>query len=120
MLTLNAHIDSFDLKAKISPAPVEAILNQNPQLYVECNPVLTGAITGLTIIGKAEGLTGSDIIKALAGKQVSAAFTGNLDYALDGFDIPLKINATDLKLGAQTLTLVPHLSNKAIGLAIWQ
>ncbi|MCP3406140.1 hypothetical protein [Bradyrhizobium sp. CCGB01] len=119
-LILNGHVDSFNLRAKITPAPAEAVLTQNPQLLVECNPVLTGAITGLSIIGKAQGLSGGDIIRALAGKQASAAFTGDVDYDLDGFDIPIKIEHKDLKLGEQVLVVVAHLGEHSIGFSVRQ
>ncbi|MGY4379519.1 hypothetical protein ACVWZR_005352 [Bradyrhizobium sp. i1.3.1] len=82
--------------------------------------MLTGAITGLSIIGKAQGLSGGDIIRALAGKQASAAFTGDVGYDLDGFDIPIKIERKDLKLGEQVLVVVPHLGEHSIGFSVRQ
>lgn len=117
-LNLTGHIGAFNLKAKIQPPPIEALLTQNPQLLVECNPVLGGTFASLAVVGKAVGLTGSDILRALAGKNVSAVLTGDVDYDVDGFDLPLKIKAPDLTVGALNRKLQPHLSDKVIGMTV--
>lgn len=117
-LSLTGRIGAFNLKAKIKPPPIEALLTQNPQLLVECNPVLGGALAGLSLVGKAVGLTGNDILKSLAGKNVSAVLTGDVDYDVDGFDFPLKIKAPDVVLGVRTLKFQPRLSDKVVGMTV--
>ena len=117
-LNLIGHVGAFKLKAKIEPPPIEALLTRNPQLLVECNPVLGGTFATLAVVGKAAGLTGSDILKALAGKNVSSILTGDVDYDVNGFDLPLKIEAPDLTVGALKLELRPHLSNKVVGMTV--
>lgn len=117
-LNLTGHIAAFKLRAKIQPPPIEALLTQNPQLLVECNPVLGGTFATLAVVGKAVGLTGSDILKALAGKNVSAVLTGDVDYDVDGFDFPLKIKAPDLIVGALNLKLRPHLSDRVVEMTV--
>jgi hypothetical protein len=87
-------------------------------LLVECNPVLGGTFATLAVVGKAVGLTGSDILKALAGKNVSSILTGDVDYDVNGFDLPLKIEAPDLTVGALKLELRPHLSNEVVGMTV--
>jgi hypothetical protein len=120
-LMLTAHIKKFTLKAKISPPPIEAVLAQNPQLFVECNPTLTGTLTGLTIIGKAKGLTGADILKALAGKNAAAAFTGDVDYDVKEMDFPLKVGKSQLHLGEKTMDLIPQrIDDKSITFVLRQ
>jgi hypothetical protein len=116
-LNLTGHIGAFNLKAKIQPPPVEALLTQNPQLLVVCNPVLGGTFANLAVVGKAVGVTGSDILKSLAGKNVSAVLTGDVDYDVDGFDLPLKIKAPDFTVGALKLKFQPHLS-EVVGMTV--
>jgi hypothetical protein len=117
-LNLTGHIGAFNLKAKIQPPPIEALLTQNPQLLVECNPVLGGTFASLAVVGKAVGLTGSDILKALAGKNVSAVLTGDVDYDVNGFDLPLKIKALDLTVGDLKLKFQPRLFDKVVGMTV--
>ena len=117
-LNLTGHIGAFNLKAKIEPPPIEALLTQNPQLLVECNPVLGGTFASLAVVGKAVGLTGSDILKSLAGKNVSSVLTGDVDYDVDGFDLPLKIKAPDLTVGDLKLKFQPRLSDKVVGMTV--
>jgi hypothetical protein len=118
LLRLTATIDDFNLRAKLSPPPIEAILSQNPQLLVDCNPVLIGVTTGLTILGKAQGLSGSDVIKALAGKQTAALFTGDVDYDVKGFEVPIPIRINDVVVGDQTLVVRPKLTGKVVGVSL--
>jgi hypothetical protein len=92
-LNLTGHIGAFNLKAKVQPPPVEALLTQNPQLLVGCNPVLGATFANLAVVGRAVGLTGSDILKSLAGKNVSAVLTGDVDYDVDGFDFPFAVSS---------------------------
>ena len=117
-LNLTGHVGAFNLKAKVEPPPVEALLTQNPQLLVECNPVLGATFANVAIAGKAVGLSGSDILKSLAGKNVSAILTGDVDYDVNGFDLPLKIKAPDLIVGDTKQKLQPHLSNQVVGMSV--
>jgi hypothetical protein len=117
-LNLIGHVGAFDLKAKVEPPPVEALLTQNPQLLVECNPVLGATFENVAIAGKAVGLSGSDILKSLAGKNVSAILTGDVDYDVNGFDLPLKIKAPDLIVADKKQELRPHLSKQVVGMSV--
>jgi hypothetical protein len=71
----------------------------------------------LAVVGKAAGLTGSDILKALAGKNVFAVL-GDVDYDVGGFDLPMKIKASDLTVGALKREPRPHLSDKVVGMTV--
>ncbi|MCZ7861900.1 hypothetical protein O9X98_10975 [Agrobacterium salinitolerans] len=114
LLRMTAVINSFNLKAQLNPSPAEAILVQNPQLLVECNPVLIGPTVGLAIIGKARGLNGNDLIKA-AGKEASAFFAGDVDYEVKGFNVPIDVKIPELVVGGQTLTVHPKLDGRVVG-----
>ena len=113
-LALVARVHSFEIKARLSPAPAEAILTQNPHLLVVCNPVLGPSIAGLAIFGKAEGLVGSDVIRSLGGSEVAAILTGDLAYESESLVFPINIESTELKIGKTTYSLLPSLGETAI------
>lgn len=113
-LDLHLSVAPFALKATATPAPAEALLTQNPHLLVVCNPVLGEVVSGLTIIGKAQGLTGQDLIRAVAGTKVSAVFSGNIEYEMEGFVVPLAVAEMEVVIGGQVLALRPSLSETTI------
>src|SRR5581483_9951443 len=100
-LALAASIAGFELSAHVNPSPAEAIITQNPQLLIECNPVLGGAIAGLTVLGKATALSGDDLLRAVAGKDIAAVFSGQVDYSAEGFQIPINLKTTGFSFASQ-------------------
>ena len=80
--------------------------------------MLVGVFTNLAVAGKAIGLTGSDILKALAGKKVSSILTGDVNYDVDGFDFPFEIKIPNVTVGASTLKIEPHLYDKVVGATV--
>jgi hypothetical protein len=76
-LTLELTFAPVHVQGQISPAPLDAITIQNPQIFVTCNPVLTGVLPTIGIIGKVSAFTSLDIIgaieRAIPGDQSESA-----------------------------------------------
>ena len=113
-LYLVAKVSSFEIGAKITPPPAEAILTQNPHLLIVCNPILGSAITVLTIVGKAKGLSGDDLIRSLTGSKVATILTGDFSYEMGGLTFPIRIDPVSLRIGGITYSLHPQLGEGEI------
>jgi len=91
-LELGVSFDPVTITGQLSPGPLEALLVQNPQIFITCNPVLTGALGSATVIGKVSAFGPADILgaieKAIPDNQeegfsmVSAITSGKIDYKL--------------------------------------
>jgi hypothetical protein len=116
-LRLKLTFDPLTLRGKLSPSPIDALLTNNPQLFVMCNPVLTGLPTAANVLGKISAYTSLDVLTALEravpGNQVEAL---NLVRALTSGDMqqtvaiqPFQIDVPPLpiKNGTINVILVP-------------
>ena len=65
--------NSIPVKGTLSPAPVDAIVTQNPQIFLTCSPVITAPLTGGALLGKVQAFGPGDILgaieKAIPGNQ---------------------------------------------------
>ena len=117
-LSLVAKLESFRIQGEISPSPAAAILSQNPHLFVVCNPVLGAAVAGLTLFGEAEGLVGTDLIRSVAGREVAALLTGEIDYSTEDFVFSIGVESTELAIGETTYKLLPRLGGGAVSFSL--
>lgn len=53
------------LKGKLMPAPIDALIQQNSQVFVTCSPVLTGLIATAAGVGAIQAFGAGDIIGAV-------------------------------------------------------
>ena len=113
-LDLKLDISPFKLSAKLLPAPVDAILRDNPHLFVVCNPVLSAAVSGLSIVGKAHALDGDDLIKSVLGTDMAGIFTGDFEHELEGFSLPIKFPPIKLETSGTKFMLIPSMTSSTI------
>jgi hypothetical protein len=103
-LKLEVAFDPVRVRGKLSPSPIDALLTNNPQIFVTCNPVLTGLLTSPNALGKLSAYTPLDVLKALeravpgnqeqAVSAVRALTTGDLDQEVTM--PPLRIDVPNL------------------------
>lgn len=74
---LKVDFSPIRLAGSISPAPVDAIITQNPQIFLMCSPVLKAPMTGAALLGKLQAFGPGDILGA-----IERAIPGNQDEGL--------------------------------------
>lgn len=81
-LNLAVRFDPVLVKGNLSPAPLDALLAQNPQIFVLCSPVLTSITGTISVVGKVSAFGPVDVIKAL-----ERAIPGNQDSAANAMRV---------------------------------
>lgn len=89
---LQLEFNSVPVKGSLSPAPVDAILAQNPQIFLTCSPVITAPLAGAALLGKVQAFGPGDILgaieKAIPANQelgfaaLKAVTAGQIDVAV--------------------------------------
>ncbi len=104
------------VRASVSPPPVDALLAQNPHLFVVCNPVIGASVAGLTLLGRATALASGDVRRAVGRDPVlSAILLGTLEYDLPEFTTEVTVPTLDVRLpGNETVRMAPTLSGRAV------
>lgn len=71
-LPLDLQFNPITVSGQLTPAPVDALLGQNPNLFILCNPI-AGVVGSIGNLGKISAYTSSDILgaieKAIPGNQ---------------------------------------------------
>ncbi|KJZ46092.1 hypothetical protein [Pseudomonas fluorescens] len=62
---LQMEFNSIPVKGSLSPAPVDAFLTQNPQIFLTCSPVVTGPLAAAALLGKVQAFVPGDILGAI-------------------------------------------------------
>jgi len=88
---LELSFNQIPVRGRLSPAPVDALLSQNPQIFVTCSPVLAGSLATAALLGKIQAFSPGDILgaieKAIPGNQdmgvaaLKAAVAGQMDVS---------------------------------------
>lgn len=116
-LPLEMRFDPVTLSGQLSPAPVDALLNQNPHLFILCSPVVSVA-GSIGNIGKISAYTPLDIFKAIergilgdqenAYRALIAFSTGRINETLSVPPMKLEIQKLEIKISDQSIGLVPE------------
>ena len=94
-IDLELKFSPISVSERLSPSPVDGILQQNPQIYVTCSPLITGVLEGVSILGDLDVVTNGlistsieDITNTQRGevrKALSALTQGRIS---DTYEIP--------------------------------
>lgn len=117
-LGLSISFDPVPITGQLSPAPLEALLVQNPQIFVTCNPVLTGALGSAVMLGKVSAFGPADILgaieKAIPGNQedgfkvLSAITSGKIDYKMQPEPMSLDVPSFKANVLGKLIELKPR------------
>ncbi len=123
-LRIEVVFDPLRVRGNISPAPVDALLTQNPQVVVTCSPVLTGALASASVVGKVSAFTPMDILKAMEravpGNQeklqrdVLTFTTGIVDREVEIPSMALDVPELKPTVAGVGLALVPEWTGTAL------
>jgi hypothetical protein len=123
-LDLKLQFQPIQINGRLSPPPLDAFLAQNPQIFVMCSPVVTGAIAGATLVGKVSAFTPFDVAgaieRAIPGDQeesvkiLKAITSGIVDQTVTIPDSTLKLEPINAVLGDKEYVLKPVWSSNQI------
>lgn len=115
---LELTFDPVPVSGQLSPAPVDALLTQNPQVFVLCNPVLTGTLAFASAVGKVSAFTPIDVIKALeravpgdqeaAGRMIKTFTSGQIAETVALPSLQVEVPEVKFRNGDEEMVLQPR------------
>lgn len=116
-LPLEMRIDQVAVSGQLSPAPVDALLGQNPHLYILCNPIVT-QLGSIGTLGKISAYSPTDILKAIERaipndqddiyRGLIAFTTGIVNETVDIPSMRVDIPKMDIQFADQQFILIPE------------
>lgn len=112
------------VRGKLMPAPVDALIQQNPQIFVTCSPVVTGVLAAAGGLGAVQAFGPGDIIGAIekaipdnqekASKMVKAMIVGNIDMDVDIPAMQVAIPVIEANIPGSKVVLKGHWQDGAL------
>ncbi|MDH0645356.1 hypothetical protein N5D48_01040 [Pseudomonas sp. GD03858] len=123
-LDLNISFDPIQVTGQLSPGPLEALLVQNPHVFVTCNPVLTGALGSATILGKISAFTPLDIVGAIeravpgnqeeTSKMLKMVTSGRVNQQIEIPPMSVNVPSISADLLGKSIKLSPRWSRNQL------
>lgn len=125
-LLLEIKFDDLRVRGKFDPAPLEALLVQNPQIQVLCSPVAVGIVDTAAILGKISAFTPADFIGAItqaipnlsedSKSTIEAITKGTIDKTIKMPAFRLDFPSVPVSFGASKYMLLPRWDRGSISL----